>query len=436
MLLTGFIVSILSTPSLSVAESAQTSSTFSRRLLGPASELVIASDVNVEKLKNSIRYRREVAWSITQQVIASVNFRDPTEHRIPRWLALYQGSEFARLIGGGNFSQLGLERDWEDLNREPDWNETFFSNWREDQLKSLERARGAASLNRTYFGPEIFGHYYQNAREVSECISELLHNVEPERRCFASEFPSGALAVKAQWQLLSSGLSVFQTDSKTLKIGLGSSDQRWNPLRSREGVPQGAFVVEKNGRRYALTGLHIMIKILPDWFWITLWLSENPRTDFGEDRPAALEREFPDWASYKMCAVSGFEEHGEMDPKFEEDFPSLSASLREIQKALGGSQWCSNPFLEEGRGNMATNCIGCHQHAGSLLSQEEILSDPHLARMKSRDLRPADYMWSFNQGSDPLGYKRAPAAASLGLRGLQFQRELSILDETIGYWRP
>ncbi|NIS36800.1 MAG: hypothetical protein GWN73_40355, partial [Actinobacteria bacterium] len=40
----------------------------------------------------------------------------------------------------------------------------------------------------------------------------------------------------------------------------------------------------------------------------------------------------------------------------------LASALR---AAAGGPSWCSNPYIEHGRGNARTNCIGCHQHGGS-----------------------------------------------------------------------
>ena len=90
------------------------------------------------------------------------------------------------------------------------------------------------------------------------------------------------------------------------------------------------------------------------------------------------------WRNYKMCAVTSFDD----------------------ASATGEPTWCSNPYLERGAGNAGTNCIGCHQHAGSGLLSEEILSDPQAFPSSGRTLIrnnfPTDYSFAIDNG-DRLG---------------------------------
>ena len=69
-------------------------------------------------------------------------------------------------------------------------------------------------------------------------------------------------------------------------------------------------------------------------------LSEDGGTaeDYGRDRPASLSEGV--WGQYKMCAAVAF-----------------------------GDTWCSNPYIETDPGLVQTNCIGCHQLAGSGTAQ-------------------------------------------------------------------
>ena len=76
-----------------------------------------------------------------------------------------------------------------------------------------------------------------------------------------------------------------------------------------------------------------------------------------------------------MCVVSAHEEHDPAQP--------------------AGPTRCSNPYLERGAGNARTNCIGCHQHAGTSMLPENILKDfPSDGRTEVRRNFPADYLFA------------------------------------------
>jgi len=46
-----------------------------------------------------------------------------------------------------------------------------------------------------------------------------------------------------------------------------------------------------------------------------------------------------------------------------------------VHAGAGGPSWCSNQYIERGAHNAQTNCIGCHQHAGTGLASEDVLAD-------------------------------------------------------------
>ncbi|MGC4071365.1 MAG: hypothetical protein QM760_02360 [Nibricoccus sp.] len=89
-----------------------------------------------------------------------------------------------------------------------------------------------------------------------------------------------------------------------------------------------------------------------------------------------------------MCVVTGYEEK---DPNPTGGFPtgkgSLGDELAATYKGVGAPTWCSNQYIERGTHNAQTNCIGCHQHAGTGLKSEAVLGDnatfPEFGRKRS-----------------------------------------------------
>jgi hypothetical protein len=78
---------------------------------------------------------------------------------------------------------------------------------------------------------------------------------------------------------------------------------------------------------------------------------------------------------------------------------TLGDSLTAVHAGVGGPTWCSNPYIEEGAGNAGTNCIGCHQHGGTSLAPELILSDePAHGSTRTRNNFFTDYLWVIKGG--------------------------------------
>ena len=67
---------------------------------------------------------------------------------------------------------------------------------------------------------------------------------------------------------------------------------------------------------------------------------------------------------------------------------------------VGAQSWCSNPYLEEGHGNASSNCIGCHQHGGTDLQAEAILTYDDFGRTQLRNNFPSDYSWALVEGDE------------------------------------
>ncbi|MCX6129028.1 MAG: hypothetical protein NTX25_08190 [Proteobacteria bacterium] len=328
------------------------------------------------------------------------------------------------------------------------------------KFKTKEEVRGVSGTGVTLFSPGLIYHYLQNYRQIFQCKASLAQ-LDPEQivmpartPCLASEFPKGdaslyaqkklrlksdcqlpqidssqeaigtAVAVKTSWQLLDANaqLAVFDSSAaamqKTLETGV------WQPVdqvSSNSLSTEHIYTIETVSKlesglkeKFQLSAIHFAVKYLEDWLWISLWWSPNPSTDFGADRPqTGVFHEGSPWSHYKMCVVSSFEE-GSPHPGTEFSDLSLQKAVDTVFSKTSPHTWCANPFIERGQGNTRTNCIGCHQHAGTAIFPDDVFMDdandpkneqrrsrfPANGRKQLRNNFPGDYLWSFDNAPD------------------------------------
>jgi len=217
--------------------------------------------------------------------------------------------------------------------------------------------------------------------------------------CLAEEMPRDSVLVKADWrrQLPGENIPFFNTSAARMRERLGlkadwaDGDGTANPDSSKIYA-----VTLPNGNAFRLPALHIMTKELDHWQWITLWWSNDPDTDFGADRPAAIANLPGPWKNYKMCTVTAYLE-GDPDPRG--GFAGTLGDSLEAVTTTNMPSWCSNPYLELGEHNAATNCIGCHQHGGNTaITPLEILELPHSGSTRVRNNFFTDYLWAIQGG--------------------------------------
>ncbi len=280
---------------------------------------------------------------------------------------------------------------------------------------------------RITYSPATIMHLLRSYPRILECMDQLETlslDAEPSPDnftfCFEQEFPADAALIKAQWVRADFGMQVptFDTGADTIARHLSPENAAdWGMgERMSDPPPEDIYTIRlRNGNTFRLAGVHIMTKELRHWTWVTMWWSDQPDTDYGADRPDFIrERLDPVFSNYKMCIVADYEE-GDTDPgQAFEGQPTLAAALR---AAAGGPSWCSNPYIEHGRGNARSNCIGCHQHAGSEVFKdldgdgaldpfdlEAVIGDeaqfPDTGRRQIRQVFPSDYSWAFNRVDD------------------------------------
>jgi len=292
---------------------------------------------------------------------------------------------------------------------------------------------GAVSGNaRILYSPATVKHLLGNYAKVVDCLGGLdavKLDAQPVDAanfsvCFGDELPRDAVLVKAQWvRDLGEGLPTWDTDAAALTRRLGNSAD-WGEegdRRAQPGADEIYTIRLRDGSVFRLAGLHIMTKELRHWQWTTLWWSDKPDSDFGADRPAVMKDRGGVFVNYKMCSVAWYGEDDAQAPDAPGRYagaPSLAAALRAVSGATAGAPtWCSNPYLEHGRGNARSNCIGCHQHGGATVAHdldgdgkpdpfilEKVIADearfPDTGRRQLRKVFPADYLYSFSRVDD------------------------------------
>ena len=218
--------------------------------------------------------------------------------------------------------------------------------------------------------------------------------------CLDGAMPRDAVLVKADWRRQLPGELLPSYDSSAPRMAARlAGDATWDPAGDVDPPPADIYTVAlASGARFRLPALHVMTKELDHWIWITLWWSAQPDADFGADRPAAVAALPGPWRNYKMCVSTSYLER-DPDPRGGAG-GTLGDALAAVHRGPGGPSWCSNPYLEQGPGNAATNCIGCHQHGGTPLTAEQILAEqPHHGATRVRNNFFTDYLWALQGGN-------------------------------------
>ena len=430
-----------------LGDSSAALSVVDRSLIGGPADY--APDLGLPRRESALslsqRARREAAWSIAARVVAPIELTGSLGamgRALPSWQTWHHRDDLTRIfrrlypeltpderVGRAALDPALLDQAWA-------WNDgavADFDEWTSERLEAYETAiddaatlAGVGGVYRVGYAPGASRHALESYAEVLACrgSDERVESVpevpsEPtavgacgsapsfEPACLQGQFPESAVLVKATWQRLDAGtpLVAYDTSAESLERKLspeggfawGDGDR---PAQPADGE---MYTLElPNGNRFGLTGLHIMTKELEHWVWVTLWWSDRPDEDFGADRPGDFPAAF---ARYKLCSVVAFEE-GDAEPSggFDGDHESLAHALAAVHSGAGGPTWCSNPYIERGAGNAATNCVGCHQHAGTALRSEDILASPEafpdFSRTEQRPSFPSDYVFSLRLGDD------------------------------------
>jgi cytochrome c553 len=359
-------------------------------------------------------------------------------------------------------------------------------------------AAAGGGVARMMYSPAMVLHMMRNYGEILACRDTQTEDTwcgdgepcvdAPDNfsTCFQAEFPAdaghpwrdedadepgplaglpeagGTVLIKATWSRVGFGfdLPAYDTDADALRERVGPGELAlWeeegdrlyespeDPQQQAFPTPDDIYTIQtRAGGTYRLTGLHIMTKELRHWQWVSLWWSDEPDSDFGADRPESFEDLPGVWSNYKMCVVVDYTEGDPDAPGRYDDLPSLQAALEAVGTQAGAPTWCSNPYIEHEAGNARTNCIGCHQHAGTPVQESfdgeaepfdlsEVIANaspaldrtnryPANGRIRRRTHFPSDYSWAFSRLDDLTELVRT----EVEFNGAQDERWMRIRD--------
>jgi hypothetical protein len=413
-----------------------------RKLVGEAAPYAADRSLagKLPELEKSQKLRREAAWKAVAKILKPISVKERTVKvegkvvRLPLFRTWYGRDDFERVFAKayGDMSQedraAAKPLTDEQLKKAYVWNVNGAASWNDqdyiDRIKLVtdrQAGQGLGGNSRVSYSPAFVSHLMKNYGPVTDCISKLdsfgfgAEPLSPENfaaPCMVTEFPAEAALIKASWWRSDFGqkLPKHVTDAATLKKRLaGTLDKGgWGTgVGEVDPTPQQIYTVTlSDGANFRMAGLHLVTKETRDWLWITLYWSDDPKSDFGQDRPAEIEALGAPWNQYKMQVVVSFEEK---DPDPRGGYTgSLGDALAAVHPGVGGPSWASNPYIERGDKNAQTNCIGCHQHSHvSAFTSETILADerqfPKAGRTKVRKMFPADYTWSTYHAPERLG---------------------------------
>lgn len=427
-----------------------------RNILGPAKPW-IPIKLDPEVLKNSISERRKTGWKIMEQALRRVTvinpktgeaFMDLSSNQpltIPLWQTWYEVNEFQEVFeilywDKLNDSQRAAGEAPVHLVEEAmaqHHEKKLLKKWtkplsdgrtRFEKLlgqlsgpQEISALNGVSGRGHTLYSPGLIKHFLLNYAKVKECRGMppdfTTGNTDQDfATCMNAPFPEDAVAIKATWNTVTSGLATFDTTAHGMAQTLSQPKPTWKPSNTADtlvfpGAEQiytsNTFVDDQRSPAFSLTGLHVLTKDIAEWMWVSLWWSTTPDQDFGEDRPVIFKNLGPVgaeavWDNYKMCVTSTFDE-GDPDMKRRlnglkaDALPpahdtSLDAALLTTAYYTQPHTFCSNPYIESTPGVARTNCIGCHQHAGPLASNARQV--PDLGQLRKSFM--TDFLWSFD----------------------------------------
>jgi hypothetical protein len=396
------------------------------------------------ELASSQRARRDAAWRALAKILAPTTIAEAAvvlpggeRPKLPVFRTWYQKDDLERMFAA-LYEAHGAEARRERRPFDPAKIEAAFAANATDRgpltlEQYLERvgqvdgsadAQGLGGNARVSYSPGALRHVIGQWAGLSKCARGQVPDdptADPASptnfsTCYDTEFDSSAALVKASWLRADFDLTVpvRATTPEALRSRLsGKTDNGgWGNDGDSQASPSASEIYTvrmSDGATFRLPALHLVTKELRHWLWISIWWSPDADTDFGADRPDFIRALGGPWKNYKMCVVTDF---AESDPDPTGGYPtgpgSLGDALAAVHGGLGGPTWCSNQFIERGDKNAQTNCIGCHQHAGTALVTEDVLADPDRfpmsGRTRVRNNFPSDYLFAATAPPESLDH--------------------------------
>lgn len=387
-----------------------------RKALGNPNEFTVTRLTSTQHSIRTVGWDLGVSFFSPHSVKHLGNLAKP---EVPEFLTWFPINEVIRLMNQGfsalNIDQQQLQRklSLEKLNelfqwntnlvgKLPNWTESRFLIW-QNQFTRTEHLYSLNELSRVLLNPTAVGHilnqsiYSQDCLKHQDSFLDVMFGMQEGNRspCFSEEFPLGSVIAKLNWTNLDEpSFKTYRTHPEELEAFVQNDHTEWDNLSLLINAPPSEEILTAelpSGKRFALTGIHFMVKNQADWTWITFWWSPEGLSSFNNDQPLNFRQTNSQARNYSQCTVISDRMNAPLNSN---DSKQWIGKLSDTES--NRESWCSNPYIEHGAGNIGTNCIGCHQFAGSNTTEESALKNSQ--KKIIRNNFPSDYVWSFSNG--------------------------------------
>lgn len=362
--------------------------------------------IDESRLASDWHYQRETAWALWSDLNGSV-VRERAE--FVKWQTWYSKEDLQRIFhhlyeglskeerrARASFTPAQIEAGFVFHDKEqflsPAWKQDSFESWFA-KYDSDAKKSSLPGMNKVLMNKTALVFFLKNYAAIDRCMKAL------DSPCPALEVPAYAAFLKTAWRRGQDDflLPYYQTD----RLAEQFAAPEWQSQFAKIPEEGTSYRIETaSGQLFHLAGVHLSLKLRSSWFWTSLWLDQKAERD-PAIKAAGLA---PLWEHYRLCSINGFHGLAKSDSS-----SAFESAIARNEQRLGAS-WCSNPYLEGGPNNQQTNCIGCHQHAGSPWTDADFQDhlQNHLALLTQKPSTPSpmvstsDLVWSLFNGPEPF----------------------------------
>ncbi len=351
--------------------------------------------INSQLMLTDWAFQRQTAWQI-QEWLFTPQAKTP---QLPLWQEWFDRDDLKHIffdLYGNLSSKARRERQVFPPATIESAIERFVSH-RSPQSESLLRAQILAQnprLTHILINRQALRTLLLHYAELDQC-----YRLPDTETCPSWVFPEGSAWLKSAWRRFGQDFTIpgFSTDASDFLRQ--QSSPSWMSDHTLDPQKLDVFTLSQSSEvKFALVGLHLMLKRSHDWLWTSLWLDQSKHQGFAADAPSSRFL-----SQYRLCSVLGFQSPLQVSSVPEQHpLKALADTLHQ----LDNPQWCSNPYLELGPNNQKTQCVGCHQFAGQNQTQADLAQllqkDPDALIRESSDQGPTDFVWSLVKGPQPF----------------------------------
>ncbi|SMF22520.1 hypothetical protein [Pseudobacteriovorax antillogorgiicola] len=361
--------------------------------------------ISSDALTMNHKFQRDISWVLWEDLLSKIKIGESGSiYLFQSWYAtddikrifrhLYSKIPSSERSSHQTFTEDEIFRaeQWHNqaIWEQAHWTEARFKQWLEE-FQTPDQFISLPGIERVLFNSHYLQHILKNYRLIIDCPQGAAEPCLPP-------FPQGTAIIKTAWQRQGPGFPLmhYVVDQNSLPDIL-MPNKSWQGHPSTF-APEGLIkMTNLSHSTFYLTGIHLSAKTHEHWLWSSLWW-DPLQSPLGQDRPASLSS-----YHYQMCSVASY---NQQDLRHNFSDASLLGFYNAFSTLDHTQTWCSNPYIEHGKNNQKTNCLGCHQYAGEISRSQDITeilnNDPTQLISQYRTSFQSDYTWSLFFGANNI----------------------------------